>query len=483
MSPAMIIGIGFLPLLVAFSIILLGRDTASNLKLLVLLIPLEAFAVIETGFTITLAYLTLLMIIISLILKGTKLQTTIFGGRIILLFWFIALIATTNGLFSDELTTQFADENMAYRAGSMRTILQYGLLLFHFALFFIIVNYIQKETEAISLLKLHLTVGFGLCCLGIVQYISFVADLPLKDVTWAIPLVDNSATYAYGEVRLYSAGVSNFSTRTTFKESLHFASYINSVLPILVALWFAKSKDIKEKFGIVATPTAAIIGIITLFLTFSRSGWGAFALSMLILVIWLAPKRALLYIPVGFSVTALVVALFAKLGFFAADSSSLIDIIAGRFELSKILLGPRAQYLLVLFDSFQHHPLLGLGAGQFAIAGASATGSEQVHSAHGILWAALADFGLIGFLLLLTFFISVLTALYKTIKTTAKESFLRPVMIGLFASISAVCFQSLFVGDRIPFYLVLLLSLSVVLIQQARNENKFNKNKNIGYIN
>lgn len=476
MSPNLFIGIAMLPLLIGCAIILMGRDTVSNLKLLIVLIPLEAFAVIEAGFTITLAYVTLLIIILSIVLKGVNLTTSVIGGKFILLFWVIALIATINGLMNSSLVNDFSESNMQYRAGTMRPILQYGLLLFHFSLFFILVNFIRTETELFSILKLHLTVGFALCCFGIVQYVSYIVDFPFKDITWAIPLVDGSATYSYGEVRLYSAGVSDFSTRTTFKESLHFANYINSVLPLFIAFWFAKSKDIKKRFGFLATPSVAVIGIVSLFLTFSRSGWGAFLIGMIIVTIWLAPKKALFHIPLGSIAVIGVLTLFIKLGFFTADSSSVADIISGRFELDKILLGPRAQYFLVLWDSFQQHPLLGLGAGQFALTGAAVTGSDQVHSAHGVLWAALADFGIIGFLLLLAFFISVLVVLYRTIQEQPKDSTIRVILIGLFASISAVYFQSLFVGDRIQFYLILLLSIAVLFIQRIK---KLHTNENI----
>lgn len=470
MSPAMLVGVALLPLILAVAIILMGQTTINNLKLLIVLIPLQAFAVFEIGFTVTLAYLALVIMIVSIIMKGYKIDTSIIGGRLIILYWLIAFIATVNGLLNYGVATEITGEGMAYRVSSMRPALQYGLLLFHFSLFFIVVKFVQKEKEAFSLLKIHLCVGFILMCLGIVQSISFAFDLPLKDVTWAIPILDNSATIDYGKVRLYSAGVSNFSTRTTFRESLDFACYLNSTLPIIIALWFAKSKEIKHLFGFLATPTASIIGILAMLLTFSRSGWGGFAVAMLILIIWLAPRTAFIHIPIATAVTSLSVGIFAKLGFFSGTAGSFFEIITGRFEMDKILLGPRAQYFLVLWESFKEYPLLGLGAGRFALAGAAATGSDQVHSAHGILWGALADFGLLGFVILFAFMLTILISLYKTIRNLDKHSPQRVILIGIFAALCAMYFQSLFVGDRIQFYLVFLMGLSVVLINIAKGK-------------
>ena len=154
----------------------------------------------------------------------------------------------------------------------------------------------------------------------------------------------------------------------------------------------------------------------------------------------------------------------------AAVANVVIKYTLRRFQFEQILLGPRAEYFLVLYDSFSNNPWLGLGAGNFAIVGAAATGSDQVHSAHGLIWAALADYGIIGCIMLTSFLAVILYQLGKTIKALPKHASIRIVGVGIFASLIALYFQSLFVGDRIQFHLILLLALAAVLVNLHRSK-------------
>lgn len=479
MTPEILTALFLAPFLIGTVIVLIGRPVESNIKLLIVLLPLQAFAAIEIGFTVTLSYLMLLAIIISILFKGDRLSVPKIGGKFIITYWSVALLATLLSQFDSSSVTTIVNDNMRYRAGSMRSVLQYGLLIFHFSLFFIIVNYVRTKDNAASLLKIHLWVGFVLFCLGISQAVSYLFDLPLADFTWAFNLIDHSSTIAYGKTRIYNAGVADFSTRTTFQESLHFADYLNSVIPLMLALWIGKSKELKNRFGFLVSPVAVTIGLLAMMFTFSRSGWGGLLLGIIIIVLWVSPKKALVHLPLAVSGMFAGLWVMMQIGFFKISDGSVWEIFTGRFELDKILMGPRAQYFLVLFDSFQEHPIFGLGAGQFALAAATKTGSDQVHSAHGILWAALGDFGLIGFFVLFGFLVSVLVALYKTIKRLNNNNEYRIILIGLFASLCSLYFQSLFVGDRIQFYLVFLLGISVVIIQQIRKENLNFEDNNI----
>lgn len=458
------------PLVLTISLVIIGRPVYNSLKLLVILLPFQAFGAIEAGFTIPPVYLLLVLIIVGIVLKGELLSLKSTGSKAIIFYCAVALLASFVAFVQGGVGSDFISENMRYRAGELRSVIQYALLIFHFALFYIIITYIRDQVKMNSLLKIHLYTGFGLFCLGIVQMFAFVLDLPMKDITWSVELINKSSTIQYGAVRYYEAGVADFSTRTTFIESLHFADYLNSVLPIGLAFWISRSKSIKEKFGFIATPWFALTGIVAMFFTFSRSGWGALALSIVVLMIWLSPKAALIRLSIGTVTLAAVTIVMTHLGFFSSTVGSFWDAITGRFQFEQILLGPRAEYFLVLYDSVSNHPWLGLGAGNFALAGAAATGSDQVHSAHGIIWAALADYGIIGCLMLITFLGGILYQLGRTIKALPNHSSARIVGVGIFASLTALYFQSLFVGDRIQFYLILLLALAAVLINLNRGK-------------
>ncbi len=467
MSPTVVLGLGLAPLVAALAIAIVGRPTFKNLQWLIVVIPLQAFGAIEVGFTIPWSYLMLLFILIGVLIKGEYITSRFPGGRIVILYWTIALIATVAGYFFVQSVSATLSDTMRFRAGPLRSPIQYALLLFHFSLFFLFVNYLRDRLSADKILKIHLWAGFAVICLSIGQMAAFLLELPLLDITWSIDLVPNSSTYHYSEVRLYSSGVANFSTRATFIESLHLADYLNSVVPIAITLWISGSKEIRRQFGFLATPWMAIAGVIALFFTMSRSGWGALAVSALVLAICLSPRLFFVHLPIATVATSLVAAMMVKLGFFASSATSLWAIISERFAIEKIVMGPRAQYFVVLWESFRENPILGLGAGRFAVTAPAITGNDAVHSAHGLLWAALADFGLLGFLALASLFGFVMIYLVRAFKSLPRKSPQQIVMIGIFASLSALMFQALFVHDRPQFYLILLLGLAVVYSRQV----------------
>lgn len=462
MSPTMLIGIALIPFAVVLAMAVCGRPTMSGLKLLIVVMPLQAFGAIEAGFTIPWSYLVMLFILAGIMMRGEFISCRDIGCKAIVVYWSIALVATAIGYLGAEAISTPLAENMRFRAGPLRSPLQYALLIFHFSLFFVVVNFVRNRSEALGLLKIHLWVGFVMFVAGVGQMAAYLVDFPLKDITWSINLLGSSATYDYATVRHYTSGVADFSTRATFFESLSFADYISSVLPITLALWMSRSRDIRKRLGLLSTPVVSILGMLALFFTLSRSGWGALVVALIVLAVYLSPRVALMYIPAAAVVTSAAAFVMTKIGFFSTAEGTLISIVGERFDLQRIFMGPRARYFLVLWDSFKDHPWLGLGAGRFATSAPAVTGSDQVHSAHGPLWLALADFGLLGFVALAIFFTIVVVRLHRAIKHAPRKSVDRIVMIGLFASLCALLFQSLFVYDRLQFYFVFLLGLGAL---------------------
>lgn len=465
MSPHMILAISFLPLLAVLAMAIVFRSTYDNLKLLAVVLPLQAFGAIEAGFTIPPYYIIFVIILLGFFIKGKVPSASYPGCKPIVVFWVIAILATIIAVWGSPLETMSFDRSMSVRAGPMRSPLQIALLVFHLSLFLVVVNTVRSQEDADGILRIHLRTGLLIMILGLFQIVAFAFQLPFQDYTWSLNLVD-SATLNYGEVRLYDAGVTSFSARATFGESLHFANYLISIVPLAIALWAFGLKEIRKKFGIVASPVMAVLGVTTLFFTMSRSGWAAFAVSLVVLALWLSPRILFIHVPVVFVVVAAVAALFAEVGFFSDSTDTLWSIIAGRLNIYDIVTDPRMQYFEVLWESFTKHPILGLGAGNFALVAPAVTGSDMLHSAHGILWAALADFGLLGFGALLIFFVSVLLRLGRAIRA-AESSPRQAVMIGIFASLVGLMFQALFVGDRPPFHLVLLLGLAIIYASES----------------
>jgi hypothetical protein len=467
MSAPVILAISLLPLLTVLAMAIVFRSTFDNLKLLAIALPLQAFGAVEAGFTIPPYYIILVIIIFSLLIKGELLSAGHPGCKPVIAFLVLAIVVTVIAAWGPPPETVDFDRTMAARAGPWRSPLQLALIIFHLSLFFVVINAVKSQGDADKILKIHLRMGLLVMILGLFQIVAFAFKLPLQDYTWSVNLAD-SAALRYGEVRLYGAGVTNFSARATFGESLHFANYLISIVPVAIALWAFSLKEIRIKFGILASPLMAVLGVTTLFFTMSRSGWIAFAISLVVLALWLSPRIIFIHVPVVFAVVTAVAALFAEVGFFSESTDTLWSIIVSRLNIYDIITDPRMRYFEVLWESFTQHPILGLGAGNFALMAPAVTGSDMLHSAHGILWAALADFGILGFGTLGIFFVSVLVRLGRAIRV-AKPSTAQAVMIGLFASLVGLMFQDLFLGDRPTFHLVLLLGLATAYTSISDN--------------
>ncbi|MBU1317942.1 MAG: O-antigen ligase family protein [candidate division Zixibacteria bacterium] len=465
MIPAMLVAL--LPLGLVLTIVVATRTTFDNLKIFAVLMPLQAFATLEAGFSIPPIYVFLVLILIGVAMKGEPILTDSPGSKPLMWFLAIAVLSTIAAAIWIKLPAVQFDNWMRFRASSARSPLQLALTLFHFLPFFLIVASAKTEDSANSLLKIHLGVGAVMICLGLYQIAAFALDLPFKDYTWSINAVTQSSIIDYGKVHAYGAGVTDFAARTTFVETRDFADYLLSVVPLAAALWISGSKQIKERFGFLASPLVAALGAITIFLTMSRSAWVILVISLLVLAFWLAPRSLLKQIPITFVLIAVAVVLLVKAGFFNESGISFFSIIAERLSIEGIITDPRVLYLVVAWDVFLTSPVLGVGAGNFSIIGADMLGFDVLASAHGIPWQALCEFGFLGFCALMVVFFSIMRSLSRSIKRS-KIPNQRAILVGLFASLLALFLNSFTGHDRPPFYLIFIMGLSATYASLAR---------------
>lgn len=458
-SLATLMVIALVPVSLVVVMFVAGRSTLDNLKIFAVLMPLQAFATLEAGFTIPPVYVFLVLMVFGVVLRGESMTAHPPGSKWLLLYLGIAVVATVAAALWLELPAVQMDRWLRFRAGSMRSPLQLALTIFHFIPFFLVIAAAKTEQSANSVLKVHVWAGFILICLGLYQLTAFVADLPLKDFTWSINAVSDASIYSYGKVHKYGAGVTDFAIRATFVETRYFADYLLSVVPITLAFWISGSKEIRERFGILANPLVAILGVIAIFFTMSRSGWVALAVSTLILSLWLSPRVLFIHLPLTVAFTAFVVGILIEVGFFGESVTSFWSIIAERLDWQGIIMDPRVAYFLVLWEVVSENPILGVGAGNFGVLGSAMLGANVLISAHGVPWAALAEFGLLGFTALMVAFGAIMFSLGRSIRRCKIQS-QRVVMIGLFASLTALLINTCTGADRPPFHLIFLLGMA-----------------------
>ncbi|MFH2204891.1 MAG: O-antigen ligase family protein, partial [Elusimicrobiota bacterium] len=241
-----------------------------------------------------------------------------------------------------------------------------------------------------------------------------------------------------------------------------------TAVPVMLALSAAGSKEVRSRFGFLASPTAALLGLTAIFFTMSRSAWIFLVIAVMIIAFRQSRRLLFIHLPLAFAGLSIVAIVLAKTGYFNSSIGSLWDVITGRYNWYFILNDPRAQFFLVLWESFTQHPILGLGAGNFALWGAAYTGAGLLHSAHGFVWAGLADFGLIGFAAVLFIFIGLFRRLSGEIKVLPRSSAQRALLVGLFAALVATFFNAQFGGDRPPFHLLFIMGLAAAYLIPIR---------------
>jgi len=448
-----------MPLALTAVLAFFGKSVRESLTLFAILIPIQAFAVIEAGFTIPPIYILLFLILSGVFLRGDRLSMDFPGGRLVVAYLAVVVISTVYAaVFVDPPQIQFS-EWMRFRASAFRSPLQLLLTIFHFSPLFLIAAAVKSRDSAESLMRVYLWTGFVLVIIGMYQILAYIVDLPFKDLTWSINLVPNSNHVNYGMVHIYTAKVTNFSIRDTFIESRMLADYLLSVVPITTALWMVGSERVRERFGKLALPIVSVLGLIAIFFTMSRSAWIFLAAGLLVGGMCISPARFIKRGAIAFIAMIGVTTIMIKFGLFSAGSFT--EIIVGRLNLVDIVTDPRVQFLVVLWNVFLEHPILGVGAGNFSIFAAVALDVPVLVSAHGVLWEALGEFGLVGFSLLLGAFIALFTALVKAIRR-CDDTASRALLIGLLSAMTALFLNSFTGSDRPPFYLIFCMGMAAV---------------------
>ena len=425
-------------------------------------LPLEAFGRMEIGFGIPPAYVLLPCVVIGMIIRQERFSLHLREHRWL---WLFLVLSGFSVLLAAPVQQGVWESTVAVRATFFRSPIQFGLLLLHVLAFGLTLHFAQRQDWLVRALRVYLSIGGALACYAVYQVAAAHFRLPGADITWAIDLA-GSSTYTYGETRYYSGVVVDFAPRATFKESLHFAYYILSFLPLAWGLFARPQATRRLGFRPVHVSALALLGSVALLLTFSRSGWGAFIVALMVLVLGLKRRGGLRVLLTSTIVILAGLLLMSAVGLFTTDTG-IYGVLKTRLALDRILADPRIFYLGILLESAVHHPFLGVGVGNFAITGAAAYNSPTLHSAHGIFWAACADSGIPAMAALLAFFGTILIRLRRVWRTSSDEAH-RCLALGLGASLAGLLAQSFFFGDRPEMHLLFITGLAAAVVLPYR---------------
>jgi O-antigen ligase len=118
-------------------------------------------------------------------------------------------------------------------------------------------------------------------------------------------------------------------------------------------------------------------------------------------------------------------------------------------------------------DMFVHHPILGVGTGNYVDLLGGIVGTEDSRTTHNAIIGVLSETGLVGLVTYL-FFVSRVVAMVRRDLRTHTESPLYPFLLPLGSAIVALLFADWIGWTSFVVWSMLLLGLYVVLARDAR---------------
>lgn len=445
-----------------FAAIAVTRQPQAVYWVMLVALPLEATFVLEAGFSILPCYLLLGLQLLLLLVMRQPLRFDAAPVRIYLVYF---LITTLSLLFAFFVTPPHADISaaMALRASGLRPFIQVALLALNVCFFALVLQYNPDERTALKSLQVYLAVAAVLTLLGCWQSLAVPLDLPGKDFTQAFGAAADQA-YLYGETRYYSALVTDFAPRATFRESLHFSHFLVSILPLALTL-FVYRRELPERWRLRGVPLLASLGLAALFLTMSRSGWIAMLAAILFVAVFSPKRRVMKYTALAVLALVGVGSVMTAVGFFRFDLN-VWELVSIRLDAARLESDPRVTYLAALWSTFKEYPLLGVGIGNYGAFGAAAVGVPTLLSAHSIFLSALVETGVLGFLassaLIVHFFVKLLQGI-----AGARGQAIYPYLVGVGGGVLGMTLQYFSFGDRPSFYFLFMLAIGYALLKVA----------------
>ncbi|WP_069648886.1 O-antigen ligase family protein [Caloranaerobacter ferrireducens] len=316
-------------------------------------------------------------------------------------------------------------------------------LVIHFSslgFLIVVVNSIENKKQLNSILTLFVFTTVLVAVYGLYQYkVGIKLDRAWVDVS-INPDINTRVFSVFGNPNIL-------------------AEYLIMSIPISISLFWSTKKLLKKLIFLVSS----LILIGTLILTFSRGGWLGFAFGLLIFVVLVEKRLLLSLIPAG------VLAIFIM-------PSSVIHRITTIGNLSDSSNAYRIKVWTITLDIIRDNWMTGVGFGYipFRETFIKYIRTMNVYHAHNMYLETLAEMGIGGFVL----FISFIFIIYKyAIITLMKNNdrYLRTITAGVLAGLSSVLFHGLFENvlylPRIIITFWTLISFILVAVRLFKNES------------
>lgn len=393
--------------------IFIFRNPILGIFLIAFLLPFERIGAIEAGsMTIRVSQILTIVTVGGWIFDGIRKQS--FFLRKNSLIFPLSLFVIVN--IASLSNTENIERSIS--------VLLFTLFTITFSL--LVPQLVHKKSHVKVIIRLVIISAFAVGVFGIFQFLGDIIGLP-QSIT--------------GLRDLYTKEVLGFPRiQSTALEPLYFANYLLIPLGLLCALFLAKSKNIRYSYLIFLI---IFLGL-NLVLTVSRGGYLGFAAVLFVLGIYYF-KRIFTSRKTPMLLIAVVIIAYIAIRFLGFGDAVNLEIFRGHVfnAFYGAAYNERVETLQIAMNGFYQHPWIGIGVGGF---GPFASVHPYVEPPDG--WnivnnesvELIAEVGILG---LLSFIIMLAIVIFRSIKAiqTAKDSYLRAIMIGLLAVIIGIFAQ------------------------------------------
>lgn len=388
----------------------------------------------------------------------------------------------------------------------IRSFAQAEAILYMALIYFFVVNTVRTKRGFIIMLKALFFSGAVLSIYGLISYYlqynsNFLGD-PYNLYYGNFSGYFNTMKKWFGTFPIYADGLGNRRIAALFSEPMLLSMYLVSFIPIACSLILVeqKSKNRLWLSGLI------LITLLTLFLTFSRSGWLGFIASAIVIAVFHLGR--LKWNKKKFIFCALILLIFAFIFisiFSAVFHKNLNDIKAmlqfqseGMPDFSRIKQMIRGQSLipgdyheaewsglLRINDSIAairmwlDHPFLGIGWGNYIfhypkydprMVVWTWEKSTPANSVVGNLYVNfLAETGLSGFIILLLIIFKFISVLVAAIKSE-RDIFWQAMLIGYLGSFVAVFICYFFTPTFYFTFVWVMMAMAMVAVRLSKGE-------------
>jgi len=429
--------------------------------------------------------------------------------KYLLFLLYVMIVSTAQSRFINPVLNivQSSANSIFNRIPGIRSFAQVAAIIYMALIYYFVVNAIKTKKEFIILLKVLFFSGAAISVYGLISYYlqsdcSFLGD-PYNLYYGKFAGYFNTMKRWFGGCPVYINGLGNKRISTLFSEPMILSMYLVSFLPIACSLVFVKQKWI----GRFCLSGVILLVLLTLFFSFSRSGWLSFFASVIVIAVFYLTrlkwnKKKFVVSALAFFITALVLILLISAIFHKGltnikstlqfqsegmpDFSRMKKMISGQTlavgEYREAEWGP----LLRINDSvagirmWLDHPILGIGWGNYIF-------HYNKYDPHIIEWSwetttpansvvgnlivnFLAETGLIGFIIFALFIFKFAAVLISAINST-NDAFWKAVLIGYLGSFTAVFISYFFIPNLYFTFVWVMLGMAMAAVRISRKQD------------